>query len=40
MEISWFGIPDATRKVTEHSDVYPKKAGVSCKTGTQMYLFY
>lgn len=24
METSWFGIPDATRKVTELSDMHPK----------------
>lgn len=26
METSWFGIPDATRKVTELSDMYQKSS--------------
>jgi len=26
METSWFGIPDATRKVTELSDTYQKSS--------------
>lgn len=29
METSWFGIPDATRKVTKLSDPY-QKSSVSC----------
>ena len=31
METSWFGIPDATRKVTELSDMYQKSSASHIK---------